>query len=87
MINIHILGLSDFKNTRMLIQNLEKTAELLDLKINIRVITEVDQMLDYDIHGIPAMIIDGKIVTEMVIPTVSFLVNWFKSNYVTLENS
>ena len=69
---IELLGIGSVKN-RALKANLEKALAELGVSFPVEEVKEVQQLLKYDIVGIPALVVDGKVIFQKVVPEVEDL--------------
>ena len=76
---IEILGIRDYEKTEILKKNTEEALTILKIKAEIYEVNDVDQFLDLRINGIPALVINGKVAFQKVIPSVSEIVQYFES--------
>lgn len=70
--NIEILGIGSSKHRQMKV-NLQKALDLLDLDIPIREVTDIDELMQYEIAGIPALAVNGQVLFQRVVPSVEDL--------------
>lgn len=69
---IELLGIGSAKN-RALKANLETALSEMGVSLPIEEVREVQQLLKYDIIGIPALVVDGKVIFQKVVPDVEDL--------------
>lgn len=69
MTRLELLGIGSAKN-RAFKANLEEALRQLGWDIPIEEISDIDRLLKYDISGIPALVVDGKVVFQRVVPSV-----------------
>ncbi|MDX2069573.1 MAG: thioredoxin family protein [Haliscomenobacter sp.] len=69
---IKLLGIGSAKD-RALKANLLATLEALDLEVELLEITNVNEILSYGISGIPAILLDDKIIFQKIVPSVEEL--------------
>jgi small redox-active disulfide protein 2 len=69
MNKIQILGIG-CKKHRALEANLKAALQYLSLSLSIEQVTGVDEIVDYHISSIPALLVDGTPVFQGVVPTV-----------------
>ena len=74
MHKIQILGIG-CKKHKLLEANLWEALEYLSVHVDIEQVTEVDEIVDYRISSIPALLIDGEPVFQGVAPGVEDLVH------------
>lgn len=70
---LKILGVGSLK-TRALKANLIAALDILRLEIPLEEVEGVDELMQYDISGIPAVIVDEDILIQKQVPTVEVLV-------------
>jgi nucleotide-binding universal stress UspA family protein len=70
---IQVLGVKGYNQTDRLLSNVGKALSNLDLDLSIEEVTEVNQLMAYEINRIPALVVGGKVVTEKRIPTINEL--------------
>lgn len=68
MIKLELLGIGS-KRYLALFNSLQKVLKRLDLDIPINEIREIDQILAYDIIGIPALCVNGEFLYQSDVPT------------------
>lgn len=69
---IKLLGIGSAKD-RALKANLLAALEALDLDVALLEITNVNEILSYGISGIPALLLDDKIIFQKIVPSVEEL--------------
>lgn len=82
MTTVHILGIEGSEKMRMLRNNVEEALKALGMLAEVRVISDVEELMRYKINGIPALIINGKVVLQKIVPEVEdlqILLNLFKN--------
>lgn len=73
MQSIQILGVHDYTLTNHLKANVNQAMRELGLNIPVEEISSVDDFIQFNISGIPALVINGRVVSQQVVPTVSIL--------------
>lgn len=68
-VQLELLGIGSAKN-RALRANLEEALRQLELEAPIQEVSSIEQLLQYDISGIPALVVNGKVVFQRVVPSV-----------------
>lgn len=71
---IQILGIREYHETELLKSNLSKAIENLQLTVDIEEVFDIEQITSYNIHDIPAILVDGKVTFQKVIPEVEDLI-------------
>ncbi|RMG78335.1 MAG: hypothetical protein D6714_18235 [Bacteroidetes bacterium] len=84
MVAIQILGVEGYDPTRQLRTNVETALRNLGLLLKIEEVHEVDRLLDYEIQGIPALVVGGRVVSQKNVPTVEELEILFRTNLQSL---
>ena len=69
---IELLGIGSSKH-RQLKANLEKALQRLSLDIPIQEVTDIDELMRYEVAGIPALAVNGKVIFQQVVPAVEDL--------------
>lgn len=69
---IELLGIGSIKN-RQLKANLEQALSELDIPAPILEVSEIQKLLKYDVVGIPALVVDDKVIFQKVVPEVEDL--------------
>lgn len=69
---IKLLGIGSAKD-RALKANLLAALEALDLDVALLEISNVNEILSYGISGIPALLLDDKIIFQKIVPSVEEL--------------
>lgn len=69
---LELLGIGSSKD-RLLKANLLQALQELRLDIPISEVKNIDQLMKYDITGIPALVVNGKVVFQKVVPKVEDL--------------
>ncbi len=76
---VEILGIRDYEKTDLLRRNTEEALKVLKLKADVNEVYDVDQFLDLKISGIPALVVNGKVAFQKVIPPVEEIIHYFES--------
>jgi len=66
---LELLGIGSAKN-RALRANLDEALSQLDMKVAIQEVSSIEELLQYDISGIPALVVNGRVVFQRVVPSV-----------------
>lgn len=69
---IKVLGIGSAKD-RALKVNLLAALEVLDYEAEVIEISDVDEILNHGISGIPAVLLDGKIIFQKIVPSAEEL--------------
>lgn len=69
---IKLLGIGSAKD-RALKANLLAALDVLELEVEFLEITNVNEILSYGISGIPALLLDDKIIFQKIVPSVEEL--------------
>ncbi|MCB0565158.1 MAG: universal stress protein [Phaeodactylibacter sp.] len=70
--SIELLGIGSSKH-RQLKANLQKALSDLSIDIPIQEITDIDELMQYEVAGIPALALDGRVLFQQVVPSVEDL--------------
>jgi len=73
MIAIQILGVNGHKSTETLTANTLTALKELDLLAKVEEVSDIDHLIQYDISGVPAMVIDGQLRFQKFVPAVEDL--------------
>lgn len=79
---IKILGVRDHLATNRLCANVEKALSDLNIRLQPKLIDEVDQLLAHKVEHIPALVVKGQIVSQRYIPQSKTLKTFFKSIFL-----
>jgi hypothetical protein len=74
--HITLLGIGSVKD-RALKANLTAALESMELDATVLEVSDVSQILKYGISGIPAILLDGKVIFQKIVPTVEELCTAF----------
>ena len=77
MMKIEILG-TGCPKCKLLMGNVEKATRELDVKADIKHITDMDKILEYGIMTTPALVIDGDVKCAGRIPDMDEIKGWLK---------
>ncbi len=66
---LKILGINS-SEMRILRKNVELALQELALALPLEQVETLDQLLQYDISGIPALAVDGKVILQREVPSV-----------------
>jgi small redox-active disulfide protein 2 len=78
MLTIKILG-PGCSNCRRLEQVARQAAESLNIPANVVKVTDMQQILAYDLLQTPGLVIDEKLVSSGRIPTAGTIAEWIKA--------
>ncbi len=70
---IELLGIGSSRHKKLR-ANLLAAMEILQLQVPIKEVSDIDELMEYDISAIPALIVDGKAIFQQVVPTVDDIV-------------
>ncbi len=79
---IKILGVEESKHTNLLKSNVQAALLSLDLQLDIEEISDVKQLMEFKISGIPALIVKGQIVSQKNIPGLEDLKLLFRTSFL-----
>ena len=71
--SIELLGIGSSKH-RQLKANLQKALNELSLDIPVQEITDIDELMRYEVSGIPALAINGQVLFQQIVPSVEDLI-------------
>jgi len=74
---IELLGIGSVR-CQQLKHNVNAALKLLKVDIPVKEVTDVDELMGYDIGGIPALLVDGRVLFQRVVPSVDDIVDVFK---------
>lgn len=75
MINIQVLGIDGSIQTRQLRANLLEALVSLDMKAVVENVSEMEELMKYRINGIPALVVNGTVVSQKTVPPAEDLKN------------
>ena len=70
--SIELLGIGSSKH-RQLKANLQKALSDLSMDVPIQEITDIDELMRYEVAGIPALALNGQVLFQQVVPSVEDL--------------
>lgn len=73
MIKLQILGVNGHPSTNSLRSNTLDAIQRLGIIAKLEEVSDIDQFLSYDLQGIPALAINGKLAFQQMIPEVDDL--------------
>ncbi len=82
MQTIQILGVQDHAGTSKLYSNVQQALSDLNLTLEPSMVDDVDQLIDYQIGGIPALVVRGQVVAQQYVPDASALHFFFKAIFL-----
>ena len=68
MNKIQVLGIEDSMQTRLLRSNLMDALNALGMRVAVENVSDMDQLMKYRINGIPALVVDGTVVLQKMVP-------------------
>jgi hypothetical protein len=74
MVAIQILGISESQKTTQLRANVEEALRRLQWEFSLEEVGEIDLLMQYDIIGIPALVVDDHILFQKEVPEVDTIV-------------
>ncbi|MEO1258575.1 MAG: universal stress protein [Bacteroidota bacterium] len=86
MHTIKILGVRDHGGTNKLYTNVQRALLGLGVRLEPALIDDVDQLLEYKVGGIPALVVRGQVVSQRYIPNPDALQLFFKTIFLPEEN-
>lgn len=79
MILIQILGIKDYSQTVNLKNNTREALKALNLDVQIEEVWEVEDIIHFKISGIPALVVNGRVAFQKVVPDVEDLIKFFNA--------
>lgn len=79
MILIQILGIKDYSQTLRLKKNTQDALKALHLSVEVEEVGEVEDLIHFKISGIPALIVNGRVAFQKVVPDVEDLIKLFQA--------
>lgn len=79
MILIQILGIKDYRQTVNLKKNTQEALKALHLDVEVEEIWEVEDLIHFKISGIPALVVNGRVAFQKVVPDVDDLIKLFQA--------
>lgn len=73
MITLQILGVNGHLPTTSLVDNTANAIQQLGIIAKLERIDDIDEFVKYDLEDIPALIVNGKLVFQQMIPDVNDL--------------
>lgn len=73
MLAIQILGVNGHKSTNALTANMLTALKELDVMAKIEEVSDIDHLIKYDISGVPAMVINGELRFQKMVPEIEDL--------------
>lgn len=67
---VQILGVEGSEQTRSLIANVQTALSTIGLEAEISLVLKVEELMKFKINGIPAMVFNGKVIVQKVVPNV-----------------
>ena len=86
MHTIKILGVRDHIGTNLLYSNVRNALLRLNLSVEPALIDDVDQLIDYKVGGIPALVVRGQVVAQRHVPERDALQHFFKTIFLPEKN-
>ncbi|GJM32870.1 MAG: hypothetical protein DHS20C18_18710 [Saprospiraceae bacterium] len=79
MNSVEILSIGGYEKASMLKANVEKALQSLEVELPVIEVTGLDALIEADISAIPALRVNGKIVTQKNVPSVEDLIVLFRT--------
>ncbi len=73
MLAIQILGINGHKSTNDLTANTLAALKELEMNAKVEEVSDIDHLIAYEISGVPAMVINGKLRFQQLVPPVEDL--------------
>ena len=87
MVSIELLGITEYHETELLKANLQKALRNLEMKADIIEVSDIDDLVDTHIDGIPALVVDGSVLVQKRIPDVEELEEMLKAFFRNKKSS
>ena len=84
MTTVQLLGVEGSEKMKKLRNNVETALSRLGMDASVKVVSDVEELMRFKINGIPALVINGKVVLQKVVPEVEdlqILLNLFKDKF------
>ena len=78
MQTIKILGVRGHSDTSRLYSNVQAALQQLDIRVEPTLVDDMDQLLEYKVGGIPALVVRGQVVSQQYVPGAEALQLFFK---------
>lgn len=81
MTTVQLLGVEGSEKMKQLRNNVEAALNAIGMDAEVKVVTDIEELMKFKINGIPALVINGKVVLQKVVPEVEdlqILLNLFK---------
>lgn len=75
MIAIQILGIMESRKTSQLKANVEEALRRLKWDFQLEEVGEIDLLMQYDIAGIPALVVEDNVLFQKEVPEVEAIVS------------
>ena len=75
MVAIQILGISESRKTSQLRANVEEALRRLKWDLALEEVGEIDLLMQYDIIGIPALVVDDRVLFQKEVPEVDVIMS------------
>lgn len=79
MLNVKILG-KGCANCKKLEEVARNAAASAGIEAEFEKVTDMNEIMSYDVLGTPALVINGKVVSTGKIPAQSTIVNWMQTS-------
>ena len=86
MHTIKILGVRDHIGTSLLYSNVQNALLGLNIRLEPALIDDVDQLIDYKVGGIPALVVREQVVSQRHIPEQDALQHFFRTIFLSEKN-
>lgn len=73
MLAIQILGINGHKSTNTLTANTLTALKELEMIAKVEEVSDIDHLIEYDISGVPAMVINGELRFQQFVPEIEDL--------------
>lgn len=81
MTTVQLLGVEGSEQMKKLRANVEAALDAIGMHADVNIVSNVEELMRFKINGIPALVINGKVVLQKVVPDIEdlqILLNLFK---------
>lgn len=86
MIKVQILGVNGHITTNSLADNLLNAVDQLGIIIKLDQVNDIDEFINYNLSGVPALTINGQLAFEQTVPAVNDLVDLLRGYAPSTKN-
>ena len=70
MTTVQLLGIEGSSQIDLLYNNVQQALSDIDIPVKVEAVTDIDEIMKYNVHGIPALILNGSISAQKKVPSV-----------------